>query len=227
MKSLTKIVAASLMLAYMTTGTYAAYEEVTCSADAVYGANSCDQCFTGGAVSQGDNKGLLNDVWNNDDSVDQVLFKEEQEMPSIISLGGASWTEVTASDSVDFWTYTQDLDNLYSDDSLGNVLAAGQSVTWIESTVGSAYQLTSNPVAAGGNVWMIVYDIAVHNIESDGAPSTDAKNHRECVLYTSGAGEVPPVVPENPKLPETGAEHILLAFVALILGFGFLKFRNK
>ncbi len=227
MKSFSKIIAAGIMLAYMTTSTYAAYEEVTCSADSVYAANSCDQCFTWGAVSQGDNKGLLDDIWNNDGTTDQVLFKEEQEMPRIVSLGGASWTEVTASDSVDFWTYTSDLDALYSDESLWNVLSAGSSVKWIESTVGSAYQLTNNPVAAGGNVGMIVYDIAVHNIEADGAPSTDTLQHRECVLYTSGAGEVPPSVPQPPRLPETGAEHLLLAFVALMLGFGFLKFRNR
>jgi len=191
------------MLTYMTSFSYAAYDEVTCGADEVYAANSCDQCFTGGAVSQGDNKGLLDDVWNNDGTADQVLFKEEQEMPRIIALGGSSWTEVTASDSVDFWKYSQDLEDIYDDELLGHVLTAGSSVKWIESTVGSAYQLTNNPVAAGGNVGMLVYDIAVHGIDESGLPSIDTDQHRECVLFTSGSGEVPTVVPESPILPET------------------------
>jgi LPXTG-motif cell wall-anchored protein len=148
-------------------------------------------------------------------------------MPRIVSLGGASWTEVTASDSVNFWQYTAELDALYDEDNLGYSLAAGQSATWIESTLGSAYQIVSSPAMAGDNVGMIIYDIATHAVENDGTPALNSDMHRECVLFTSGTPGEPPVIPETPRLPETGAEHILLLLVAGILGFGFLKFRRK
>jgi len=148
-------------------------------------------------------------------------------MPRIVSLWGASWAEVKASDSVDFWMYTEALDSLYNDEALGSVLPAGETVTWIESTVWSAYQLESNPAPQGENVGMILYDIVTHEIDADGIPATESDDHRECVLFTSGTPGVTPVIPETPRLPETWAEHILLALVALMLGFGFLKFRNK
>jgi len=148
-------------------------------------------------------------------------------MPQIVSLGGASWAEVKASDSVDFWMYTEALDALYEEDALGSVLPSGETVTWIESTVWSAYTLESNPAPQGENVGMILYDIVTHEMDDSGIPALESDEHRECVLFTSGAPGATPVIPETPRLPETGAEHILLLIVAAILGFGFLKFRNK
>lgn len=227
MKNFKKIFSAAILAMYLSTSTYGAYDEVTCDSNPAFGDQSCSQCFTGGEVAQGDNKGLLTDVWENYTESDHVLFKEEQEMPQIVSLGGASWAEVKASDSVDFWMYTEDLDALYDEDALGSVLPAGETVTWLESTVGSAYQLETNPAPQGENVGMILYDIVTHEVDEDGIPSTDSDAHRECVLFTSGTPGETPVVPETPRLPETGAEHLLLALVALMLGFGFLKFRNK
>lgn len=229
MKTFGKIFSTLLIGMYITTSSYAALEVVTCDSDPSYVANSCDQCFSGWVVSQGDNKGLLTDVWENIGSGPQVLFKEEQDLPRIVSLGGSSWTEVTASDSVDFWQFTDDLDNLYDDDNLGYVLQAGESATWIESTLGSAYQLVSNPVPAGENVGILIYDTVTHQIDDEWTPALESDSHRECVLYTSGTAAEQPtvVVPQAPRLPETGPEHLILALVALMLGFGFLKFRNK
>jgi LPXTG-motif cell wall-anchored protein len=226
MKTLIRFISTLLVVVYMTSSSYAAYEVVTCDSDASYTANSCDQCFNGGAVVAGDNKGLLTDVWENNSDKAQILFKEEQEMPRIVALGGASWTEVTASDSVNFWQYTAELDALYDEDNLGYSLPANSSATWIESTLGSAYQLVSSSAASGENVGMVIYDIATHATASDGTPALDSDLHRECVLFTSGAGETP-VIPETSTLPETGAEHVLLLLIAAVLGFGFLKFRKK
>lgn len=227
MKTLMRLLSTLLVVVYMTSSSYAAYEVVSCNSDASFTANSCDQCFGGGTVVAGDNKGLLTDVWENNSDVSQILFKEEQDMPRIISLGWASWTEVTASDSVNFWQYTAELDALYDEDNLGYTLEAGESATWIESTLGSAYQLVSSSASIWDNVGVIIYDTATHNVEIDGTPTLDSDIHRECVLFTSGTPGEPPVIPETPRLPETGAEHILLLFVAAILGFGFLKFRKK
>jgi len=228
MKNFTKIVSAALLFSCTLTSSYAAVSEVSCSTDQDFTSNSCNQCFTGWSVAVGDNKGLLTDIWQNNSNSDQVLFKEEQEMPQMINLGGANWSEIKASDSVEFWQFTPALDALYDDDNLGYTLAPGASVTWLESTLGSAYQVDSNPVAEGGNVGMLVYDVAVHIVEADGNIALDTESHRECVLYTSGNSTTPETpVPETPRLPETGPEHILLAFVALLLGFGFLKFRRQ
>jgi hypothetical protein len=66
----------------------------------------------------GENKGLLTDVWENNSENSQLLYKEEQEMPNMISLGGASWSEVKASELVEFWQYTPEFDALYDEVNL-------------------------------------------------------------------------------------------------------------
>ena len=227
MKTLGKILSSCVLIAYLTTNSYAAYQTVTCDSDADFAANSCSQCFSGGEVVEWDNKGLLSDEWENIGDAAQVLFKEEQDMPSIVALGGAVWKEIKASDNVDFWEYTPALDALYDEEHLGYTLNKGEAVTWLESTLGSAYNLEKSSVAAGENVGMITYDIATHQVQSDGNIALDADTHRECVLFKSGTPGQPPVIPETPELPQTGPEHVLLALAALLLGFGFLKFRRK
>jgi hypothetical protein len=228
MNTFVKGLAVLMLLSFTSTSSYAAYTEVTCTSNPDFTANSCNQCFEGGPVAQGDNKGLLTDLWENTGTVAQVLFKEEQDMPEMIPLGWASWTQVKASEDVTFWQYTPALQEIYSEEDLGYVLPAGDSVIWLESTLGSAYQLTANPVENGKNVGILAYDLVVHDVESDGTPALESKSHRECVLFTSSATPTTPVAPEPPKeLPQTGPEHIFLGFVALLLAFGFMKFRKK
>ena len=226
MNTFGKIISVCVLVA-MNTTTYGAYDVVTCDSDAVFTTNSCSQCFSGWVVVEGDNKWLLSDVWNNTWKVPQVLFKEEQDMPEMLSLGWARWKEIKASDSVDFWQYTSSLDAIYDEDHIGYTLKNGESVKWLESTLGSAYNLESNSAAEGTNVGMITYDIATHEVASDGNLALTAATHRECVLFKSGTPNTPPVIPVTPELPQTGPEHWILAMVALLLGFGFLKFRRK
>jgi len=227
MKQVSKILSVLLISAMSFSSSFAFSETVSCSTDSSFAANSCDQCFTGGSASVGDNKGLLSDVWENISDGSQILYKEEQAMPEMISLGGASWSEVKASDSIDFWQYTPELDALYDEENLGYKLDSKAEVKWIESSLGSAYQLVSNPVSTGENIGILAYDLKTHALSENGTIDTDTDTHRECVLYTSGEWEPEvPVVPETPRLPETGAEHILLLVVALFLGFGFLKLRK-
>lgn len=226
MKTFTQSLTALLLVTLMTPLSYAAVPTVSCDSDSVFSTNSCDQCFDGGIAVEGDNKGLLSDDWTNISSESQVLFKEEQDMPNMISLNGAVWEEIKASDGVDFWQYTSDLEALYDEDNLGYTLESGKTVTWLESTLGSAYSLTSNSAAEWQNVGLLTYDIAVHQIDDGGDIELDANTHRECVLYKSGnPGE--PEVPPTPELPQTGPEHIFLALVALLLWFGFLQFRKR
>lgn len=226
MKHATKMFSGALLMLMLPLSSYAATTTVSCDTNPVYAENSCNQCFDGGAVAVGDNKGELFDIWENNSDKDQLLFKEEQEMPKMMPLSGASWSENKAGEGIDFWQYTPELDALNDKENLGEKLPAGQSVKWIASSLGSAYELTSSNAMAGDNVGLLTYDIAVRSLAADGSIDTDAIKHRECVLFKAAGGSTP-VIPETPELPETGPEHILLAFVALLLGFGFLKMRRK
>ena len=205
--------------------------EVEVSMDPVFSENSCDQAFlrSPNAVVW-DNISNMSDIWVNTWNVPQILYQEEQTLPRIISLWWANWREVKVSDTVDFWTSTSDLEALFSEDEQGYILPAWESVTWIESTLGSAYQLTSNTAPEGTNIGLIMYDTTIRNIISD-MPEMDPTVHRECVLIQSGAPSddtTPPPVTEEPEtLPETGAEHILLALIALLLWAGLFFMTRK
>ncbi len=234
MKSIVLSFCTMSCLMFTSFSSYAAYDMVSCETENVFSENSCSQCFHGGSVHVGDNKWLLSDTWQNADTRDQIMFKEEQDMPQMMPLSGATWTELKASDSIDFWQYTETLENLYDEDNLGYLLPTGESVMWIESSLGSAYQLSSSSVDAGTPIGLLMYDLAVHNVENDEV-ELDATSQRSCVKFdaawphdgsmNTGAEQMLSQTPE--QLPDTGAEHVLLIVVALMLGFGFLKFRAR
>ncbi len=228
MKSTVKIVSGVLLAGMISTmSSHAAYEVVNCDSDGAFGANSCDQCFNGGTAVVWDNRWLLTDVWDNTSSNSQIVYKEEQRMPEMIPLGGSSWTEVKASDGLDFWQYTPEFDNLYSESDGGYVLNSGQSVTWIESTLWSAYELISSSVPEGQNIGVIAYDISVHDLV-DGTVDIESRDHRECVLIKSGIPGETPVNPEQPtQLPKTGPEQWFLILTALLLAFGIFYYRKR
>ena len=221
-----KILASLILVGLATTSSvFGAFDEIECSTDAVFAANSCSQCFTGWSQEQGANIGLLSDIWLNTGNTDQLVYKEEQDLPSIVSLGGASWSQTPSADN--FWEYTSEFNDLYSETEDGYVLPAGEQVSWIKSKLGYAYKLDSNPAASGENIGLLVYNLTTHALDN-GTIDEDGVDHRECVLFTSEAGEAPaPVVEEPKRLPETGAEHVLLLMIALLLGFGFFKFRSQ
>ena len=214
----------------MTLSAFAAQiTEVDVSTDPVFWENSCDQAFirTPNAVV-GDVISNMSDVWVNTWTVPQILYEEEQTLPRIVSLGGANWREVKVSDTVDFWTSTSALGALFSEDEQGFILPAWESVTWIESTLGSGYQLSENSTPEGTNIGLIIYDTTIRNIIGD-LPEIDPTVHRECVLIRSGApSDIPAPTPTPPEtLPETGAEHILLALIALLLWAGLFFMTRK
>ena len=196
--------------------------EVSCTTDAVYWQNTCDQCFLREpAAVNGDVIWFLSDLWENKWDVDQILFKEEQQMPRMFPLNGASWKELKVSDSLDFWVYPSDLETVYSSDDEGYILKPGKSIKWIETTLGSWYELSNNTSAQGTNIGLLVYEVWVHYMPG-GIAQIDTTKHRECVLVKSGAPGTtpPPVTPPvtPPELPQTGPEHVLLVLIALLLG---------
>lgn len=213
-------------LALIASPSFAAYEEIECSVDTVFTENSCNQCFDWGKKVQWDNLGLLSDLWSNVSDVAKILYKEEQVDPEMINLDSTnvSWSQTTTEG---FWEYTDEFNALYSDTEEWYVLNAWNNVTWIKSWLASAYTLDKNTAPDDSNIGLLVYPISTHNILADGEITIDNTEHKECVLFKSGeASEV--VVEEPKKLPETGpAEYMLLAILAMILGFGFLQFKAR
>lgn len=233
MKAITILTA--LSVAALSVASTAAYQEIECSTDPIFAANSCSQCFDGGTKWEGANLGFLKDDWVNTSNIDKMLYKEEQEMPKMVNLNPSlvSWAEVPG--KAGFWEYTAQFNKLYRPEEEWYVLGKGQSVTWLQSKTGYAYSLKKNQAEAGKNIGLLVYPIAVHNIADNGDISVDAIEHKECVLFKSGTPEqkAPVNTGEKPKapvkqLPQTGPEHyVLLLMLAMVLGFGITKLRKR
>lgn len=221
-----KILLAALLTVALVTPTFA-FEEIECSADPVFSANSCNQCFSWKAQSQGDTVGFLSDEWVNQSATDMILYKEIQEDPRLVNLSPdlTQWSQVPSSQG--FWEYTSEFDNIYSEVEDGFVLEAGKKVTWIKSKLGYGYQLGKNTAPSGENIGMLVFPLTSHALLTDGTISEDSDVHNECVLFTSGTPD-----PETPvvikRLPETGpAQFIMLAFFAMLLSFVLVKSRKE
>jgi len=198
--------------------TFAAYREVSCSSNAVYNQYACHQCFDGGSVVDGDQLGFLSDIWVNDTNLSKILYQEEQVTPKMHSIGGTVFTATKS--AKDFWRPTKDLKDLGA--QWGYILPAGSRVTWIESTPGAVYQVSNTP-AKWQHAGMLVYGITEHTIFANGDVSTENRVHNECVLFTSGAGTPPPIVPDPepiPKeitVPETGPGLWIVSVILAVL----------
>src|SRR5574343_44066 len=94
----------TMTLLMMSLTTQAAYTEVECGSDSVFGENSCNQCFDGGALKQGDNISFLDDIWSNETTNKKIMYKEEQKMPELKTLNGAEVSKKPNDDT--FWEYT-------------------------------------------------------------------------------------------------------------------------
>lgn len=228
MKRLSLVTLAALFA--MSVAPTMAYEEVECASDAVFSTNTCSQCFVeSDTKSEGDNIGLLSDLWLNNTTFDKIMYKEEQEMPEMLSLSaGATWSQTPS--GADFWEYTDEFDALYSEDEGGYILPAGKEVTWLKSKLGYAYKLTKNEAVANQNVGLLVYPVAIHNIIGEAEITPDNEEHRECVLFKSAGAEVTPepTTEEPTELPQTGPENYLfLMLIALILAYGISAMRRR
>lgn len=212
----------------ITVPSFAAYNEIDCSSNPVFTQNACNQCFDGWIKVQWDHLGLLTDLWMNVTDVKKILYKEEQVDPEMINLssGNVQWIQTPSSDG--FWEYTEEFNKLYSDAEEWYVLDAGKSVNRIKSSLPSAYKLEKNVAEKWTNIGLLVYPITTHNILADGEITIDNAEYKECVLFKSWETPVVEKVVEPKKLPKTGpSEYILLVILAMILGFGILKFRTK
>lgn len=228
-----QLLATAVLFAVSITSTSAAYDEIECSTDAVFSANACDQCFEWWQKAVGDNVWLIDDEWKNVSNTAKIMYKENQTMPRMLSLGGSNWSQVPDSDN--FWEYTPELEALYSEDDQGYVLEAGANVKFIQSALDSAYLLESSESAQWENIGLLVFPLLSHTMMEDGDISTDDSVHNECVLFKAGASEQEqPTTPSTPEPEpkemaqvETGAEAYLILLFALILGFVYIKTRRQ
>lgn len=224
-----KVLASSVLLTVAFSSAYAETVEIDCSSDPVFSANSCNQCFDWGVKSQWEYIWLMSDVWKNDTTYDKLFYKEMNLiMPEMVNLAPSNvgWSQVPSSDG--FWEHTSDLEALYSNEYDWYVLPAWQQVTWLKSKLDAAYSLDKNDVAAGWNIWLLVYPIVSWNILPDWEISTEFSEHKECVLYKSGEQKQTITTPPPTTLPQTWpAEFFLLLILAMVLGFGILKFRSS
>lgn len=204
-----------------------AYESVQCDSEAVFAANSCGQCFSWDNQSEWETIGFLSDDWVNTTDTDMIVYKEIQEEPRLINLDpdNVAWSQVPSSEG--FWEYTSEFENIYSEAEDGYVLEAGKKITWIKSKLGYGYQLWKNTAAADENIGLLVLPITTNALLPDGSISDESKVYNECVLYKSGTptDDIPPVTKD---LPKTGpAEYIILAFLAMLLGFVVLQSKRR
>ncbi|MDD2907844.1 MAG: hypothetical protein PHH98_04330 [Candidatus Gracilibacteria bacterium] len=223
---LKKILTVSLLLASFSY-THADTKEVECSTDPVFAEYSCNQCFDGGSKEQGGFIGLLTDIWSNTSESDKILYKEQQEMPEMVNLNTSKVEWSQTPDSKDFWEYTPEFEAVFSTEQDGYVLGAGKSLTWLKSKLGYAYKLDKNETAKDENIGLLIYPILSHTLLANGELGMSNTPHNECVLYKSAAGVAPVVTPPK-TLPQTGpAEYFLLLILAMILGFGIVRFKNN
>lgn len=206
------------------------YEEIECTTDPVFAENSCNQCFDWWEKWQWVNIWLLNDKWVNNSDSQVLLYKEEQDMPTMLNLSEWNVTWSMSPNSEWFWEFDSELDSLYSSDYDWYILNPGAEINWLKSKLWYAYSLDKNTAEKWNNIWLLVYPIKVHAILWDWEPAIDTNTHKECVLYKSWDTEVDVVIPKNTttKLPDTWpAEYILLLIIALLGWFTFLKFWKK
>jgi len=231
-----QILASAVLFAVSMTSASAAYPEIECSTDAVFSVNSCDQCFDWSQKAVGDTIGFIKDDWTNTGNVARIFYKEEQTNPEMLSLGGSVWGQTPDSDN--FWVTPEEFEALYSENDQWYILEPGQTTTFIEWSIESAYVLESTDLAQWENAGLLVFPLLSHSLSADGEISDNDTVHKECVLFKAWANQVAPTpspdpgtptepAPENLTQVETGAEAYLILLFALILGFVYIKTRKQ
>lgn len=239
MKALT--IATAMWVLALSMSSASAFNEIKCSTDAIFAANSCHQCFDWGAKWEGAHLGLLSDDWENTTGTSKIMYKEEQNDPQVkminLDSSSVSWKQVPG--SAGFWEYPQELEQILDEDEEGYVLPKNglKKVTWLKSKLWYAYHLQKNKAAAGKNIGLMKYTIITHDIDGEGNINTTSNEHNECVLYKSGSpvekkelntGSAKQAAAKGKTLPKTGPEHyVLLLLLAMLAGFGFMKLRKK
>lgn len=205
------------------------YKEVSCSSDAIFGQNSCNQCFTGKSVKVGERLTDLFDNWNNTSTNVLVAYKDEQKTPNMVAVG-ANWVP-SSSDESKIWKSASDVVWMPSTNGKGDsfMLIAGQKVRFMQSDFGAGYTLESTTQKHGDVIGLLRFPIVYHTLDATtGSNDSAATTHYECVTYTLDAPTTPveppvPVTPPSVTKTETGpAETLVLIVAAFFIAFGLM-----
>ena len=213
------------------------YTSTQCT-DAYFVSNQCDQCFSGGTLKTTQKVSNLYDQWSNTTTGSILLYKSDQQYPSVVNLGGSGTT--ISSNPVDpsvFWQFGGDIIWTDSFSHTGDKefeISSGKKIKIHNSDVGSYYSLDSTTVQSGSPVMLVKFPLTYVGLTADGT-ETAKKTHTECVVYSYGQAapapapapapvvvvpaSVPPPAPEPAKMTETktGPETDILLFVAFAL----------
>ncbi len=209
------------------------YAEVACSSDAIFGQNTCDQCFTGRAVKVGERLSGLSDNWTNSTSNVLIAVKDEQKTPNMVSFDSV-WTPTSADESK-MWKSSPEI--VWIPGTSGKdefQLTSGQKVKFIETDLGAGFTLTSSNKKNGETIGLLRFPVTYYTMDmSTVTRSTTPTTHYECVKYTLDAPATPttpaepktptPKNPENPTKVETGpTETLVLIIAAFFIAFGLM-----
>ena len=233
-----------IVLFLVTTQAFAAvgdYTETTCTAD-YFTTNNCSTCFEGTALAKGDQINGLYDTWTNVNANEQIIYKDEQILPTIVPLSSGTEFMANPLDPAAFWRNGSQV--IWTDSMTGTgkqefMLDAGKSVKFLEADLGASYTLTSTDKAEGEVVGVLTFPISYHNVDADGNEGAQ-ETHTECVAYTAKVANIAAVtpvqvvtpapealVPEKMTTVKTGPESLLLMTFALLIAAGIIIVRNR
>ncbi|HRI35550.1 MAG TPA: hypothetical protein PK765_00285 [bacterium] len=208
------------------------YESISC--DPAYVSQfSCDQCFDGGTWAVGETKTDYFDTWTNTLSGSQIIYQNNQSLPSVHPLDTGTQFASNPEDPKKFWKFASDI---VWTDSVTNVgdkefeLATGKQVTMYESELGAGYTLSSTNVKDGDPVAVLLFPLSYSTLLDSGTES-DTKTHEECVIYkakiTNPAVPTPKPTPEKVTSPKTGPESVVMFMLALMAGAAILLVASR
>lgn len=204
-------------------------KSVSCTSDAAFTSNTCDQCFEAPSIKVGQRLTGLFDNWINSTSTIFIAYQDEQKTPNMIPFGATTWTSNPA-DETKIWKDGSDI--AWVPSATGNrkqyMLPANQKVRFVESDLAAGYTLSKTDRKNGEVVGMIRYPITYHVLDAAGTEGA-AKTHYECMTYKLSAPTVTPTNPTKPTTPaevtkpQTGpAETLILIVAAFFIAFGLM-----
>lgn len=205
------------------------YASVSCSSNALFESNSCDQCFEGGSAKVGDSLTGLFDNWTNTTESTFVAYKSEQKTPNMVKIGNTSWIS-TPADETKMWKSPSDVvwSPLWSGANKdGFILPKNQKVRFVEADIGAKYTLEKTDKKNGDTVGILRFPVVSHVIDASGNEGA-ADTHYECVSYKLSASSSPstpvPTTPTPEKMTETktGPETLILIIAAFFIAFGLM-----
>lgn len=203
------------------------YDTIAC--DPAYVSQfSCDQCFDGGTWAVGETKTDYFDTWTNTLSGSQIIYQNNQALPTVHPLDAGTQFSSNPEDPKKFWKFASDIvwtDSVTRDGDKEFELAAGKQVTLFESELGAGYTLSSTNVADTKPVAVLLFPLS-YSVLLDTGSESETRTHEECVVYnakiTNPVLPTPKPTPEKVTTPKTGPESVAVFLMALLVGAGIL-----